>query len=360
LQILYKTNAKGSTQEFRITVEDNTYTVEWGKVDGKFQSKTTECFSKNVGKKNETTPEQQALAEAQAVHAKKLKSGYSTDRDSTPTVLLPMKVNEYVKHKNKVVFPCYTSVKLDGINGEYRLVDGELKLLSRGGEEYCIPEHHRAEVLELLEVLGTNSINGELYIHGEYLQDISSAVKKPNELTKQLKFYVFDFPEVEGGYATRCKAMYDLSAKADTPNVPLVMVGAAYDEDDIEMQFNQAIVAGYEGLIVRNSKGLYKYNTRSLDVFKFKKAMDEEFKVVGFKLDKNKHAVYELITGQGATFSCKRKGSTEDRLKDAVEAPNNIGKYLKVEFERYSKDNIPLKPVGLMFRAVDSKGEAVE
>jgi len=271
-----------------------------------------------------------------------------------------MKVNEYVKHKSKVVFPCYTSVKLDGINGEYRLVDGKLKLLSRGGEEYCIPEQHRAEVLELLEVLGTNSINGELYIHGEYLQDITSAVKKPNELTKQLKFYVFDFPEVEGDYATRCKAMYDLSAKADTPNIPLVMVGAAYDEDDIEMQFNQAIVAGYEGLIVRNSKGLYKYNTRSLDVFKFKKAMDEEFKVVGFKLDKNKHVVYELITGQGATFSCKRKGSAEDRLKDAEEAPNNIGKYLKVEFERYSKDNKPLKPVGLMFRAVDSKGEAVE
>ena len=363
LQTLYKINTKGTTQVFNITIDGPVYTREWGTLGGKQQTKSTTAVGKNIGKANETTPEQQAILEAKAIWTKKQKSGYSTTITSTPTVNLPMKVNEYQKHIKKIKFPAYTSPKLNGVNAEYRLINNDLKLFSRGGEEYPIPPHQHKAILSILKALNTTSLNGEMYAHGEHLQDIMAAVKKHNNLTPKLQFCVFDFPLVEGTYQERCSSMYtkrNTIKDIDLTSVPFIQVWLAHSHEEIEDQYNQVMDAGYEGLIIRNSSGLYKYNTRSLDVFKYKKTQDAEFEVIDYKLDKNKHAVYTVKSPSGATFSVKRKGSSAERLKDAQEAPSNIGKFLNISYECLSKSNIPLKPVGNYFRAVNSNGEANE
>ena len=181
LERLYKTAKSGATQVFDIKVEGNAYLVEWGQLDGKMQTKVTACTGKNKGKANETSDEGQAIIEAKAVWAKKQKANYSTSIEAPVTVKLPMKVNVYQKHMKKMVFPVYTSVKLNGVNGEYRMVDGELKLFSRGGEEYQIPAHQKEQVLVLMGHLGTTSLNGEMYHHGSFLQEIMAATKKSAE-----------------------------------------------------------------------------------------------------------------------------------------------------------------------------------
>ncbi len=89
--ILFKTNKNGSIQQWSISTFENTYTVTFGKVDGAMQTVTTTCEAKNIGKSNESTPQQQAELEAAALIAKKLKSGYSTDPSGPTTVSLPMK-----------------------------------------------------------------------------------------------------------------------------------------------------------------------------------------------------------------------------------------------------------------------------
>jgi len=367
LERLYKTSATGATQIIDMNITGDTYTRSWGQLNGKQQSKSTTAVGKNIGRSNETTPEEQAVIEAKAVWVKKQKANYSTSQSAPTAVKLPMKVNKYQDHIKKIIFPAYVSVKLNGVNAEYRLIDEKLVLLSRGGEEYPIPEHQREEAITLMKHLGTTSLNGEMYVHGEFLQDIMAATKKHNELTPKLKFWVFDFPEIEGSYSHRCNYAYNRVACDDihVPSFPLVNVGLANSHAEIDELHEQAIDGGYEGLIIRNAKGLYEYNKRSLDVFKYKIAQDAEFEVTGFKLDKNQHAVYELVTPLGGTFSCKRRGTAEERLKDAQEAPSNIGKHLKVEYEMMSKGSekkppVPQKPVGLMFRAVDANGEAVE
>ena len=365
LPTLYKTAKTGATQVFNIEAIGDSYTVTWGQVNGKQQSKTTTCSPKNVGKKNESTAIDQAITEAKATWAKKVKSGYSEDETAPVTVKLPMKVNEYNKHKKKIEFPCFTSVKLNGVNVEYRLIDGELKLLSRGGEEYPIPDHQREDAIKILKHLNTTSINGEMYIHGEHLQDIQSAVKKHNELTPKLSFYVFDFPEVAGDYNTRCSLCYPGFQEVELTSIHPILVSVAHDEDDIQNDFEDVVAAGYEGLIIRNRKGLYEYNTRSLNVFKYKPVLDSEFEVKSFDLDKNGHAVFHcwvsnIHVGDNTSFKVKLKGTNEERLAMAAEAKSYIGKWLKVEYETLSKDGIPLKPVGIMFRKVDENGEAAE
>jgi len=363
LNTLYKTSSKGATQVLDMEIIGDTYTRTWGQLDGKMQSKATVAKPKNVGRSNETTAEEQAILEAEAVWVKKKKTGYSETQDAPVEILLPMKVNDYHKHKKKIQFPCFTSPKLNGVNGEYRLVDGELKLLSRGGEEYPIPAHQRVQAVKLLEALDTDSINGEMYIHGEHLQDIMSATKKHNELTPRLSFHVFDFPNVEGEYKDKCPKMYNIKEHYrdhDTSAFPFVPVWVARSHEELDDQHSQCVTAGYEGLIIRNPSAKYEYNKRSLDVFKYKVTQDGEFYVEGCDIDKNGHPVFRCAVNHEKTFKVKLKGTNEERLEMAANAGDYLGKYLKIEYEMLSKDGIPLKPVGIMFRKVDENGEAIE
>ena len=326
------------------------------------QYKATTATGKNIGRSNETTPEAQAILEAEAVWTKKQKANYSTSQEAPVIVLLPMKVNKYQEHMKKIQFPCFTSAKLNGVNAEYRLTDGVLKLLSRGGEEYPIPPHQEQEVVQLLSYLDTDAINGEMYIHGEYLQDIMAATKKHNELTPKLIFHVFDFPNIKGDYQTRCNYGYTKAndKKFLRESVLMINVGMANSHEELDEQHATATDAGYEGIIIRNPKGLYLYNTRSLDVFKYKVAQDDEFQILNFDIDKNGHAVFVCNAKGDKPFKVKMKGTNEQRLVVAANASDYIMKFLKVEYEMLSKDGIPQKPVGIMFRKVDTNGEAIE
>jgi len=368
LDTLYKSAKTGKTQTFDIEVQDDVITVTWGALGGKLQTKTTKCTPKNVGRSNESSGASQAILEANAIWTKKQKANYSTSASAPTTVYLPMKVNDYHDFKHKVVFPAFSSVKLNGVNCEYRIIDGKLRLLSRGGEDYPIPAHQAEEALRLLDHLDGISINGEMYCHGEHLQDIMAATKKHNALTPKLKFHIFDFPNAGGTYEERCTKLYPAVAELDLQSIVTINVGVVEDHDDIAQQHDDVVAEGYEGLVVRNRTALYEYNTRSLDVFKVKAVQDAEFEVMGYKIDKNGHAVFEcdalpitMKTDDNEAFglkpfSVKLRGTNEERLAMAAEADSYIGKFLNVSFECFSKDGIPLKPIGEYFRKCDSEG----
>ncbi len=76
LSTLYKRAVNGKVNEWTVEIENNCFRTISGYTDGvKTTSEWTCCSGKNIGKKNETTPEQQALAEAQAMWTKKLELG---------------------------------------------------------------------------------------------------------------------------------------------------------------------------------------------------------------------------------------------------------------------------------------------
>lgn len=93
---LFKSNKNGSIQQWSVSTFEDTYTVQFGQVDGALQTAVTTCTGKHLGKSNETSATQQAELEAAALIAKKLKSGYSTDPSAPITVQLPMKVKCYL------------------------------------------------------------------------------------------------------------------------------------------------------------------------------------------------------------------------------------------------------------------------
>ena len=360
LKTLYKTSSTtGAKQIMEIWSNDNTFTVRWGQLEGKMQEKVTECFEKNVGKTNYITPNEQAIKEAEAYHVRKVKSGYSTDITAIETVKLPMKVKTYTDHKNKIIFPCYVSPKLNGVNGTYRMTNGSMELLSRGGENYQLLEQHVSDVFEIMRELNTDEVNGEVYMHGASLQIITSAVKKYKDSTRGLEFHIFDIPNLEGDYSVRLEAMQKLK---EYDFVKVIEVITANTHEELDALHDEYVADGYEGIVIRNAKGLYKHNTRSSDVIKLKKAIDAEFEIVGFNIDKNKEVVWIMNTDIGTEFKATPKGDRAYRQQLAIDGDKHIGKHWTVEFETWSDGDKPkpLKPVALYERKVDNNGEPLE
>lgn len=76
LPTLFTLDKAGKERIWKIWVEDNVVRRLQGLVDGKKQTYEREYFGKNIGKKNETTSDEQAKQEAETLWTKQLDKGY--------------------------------------------------------------------------------------------------------------------------------------------------------------------------------------------------------------------------------------------------------------------------------------------
>ena len=357
---LFKPAKTGATQQWSIEVQGDSFICTYGQLGGKMQTQVTKCESKNIGRANETTPEQQAQLEAEALIAKKIKSGYSYDSAAPTTVALAMKVKSYQDQLNNVRFPCYASAKLDGVNAIYRRSEGALTIYSRGGEVYPAIPHLDSLVHELMDLLGSHELNGELYIHNQHLQDVQSAVKKPNNLSSLLSFCVFDIADSTLPFGTRASLMHNVWDTFDTTiksTVSVIYNVLCHSHEDIELHYNECVNFGYEGTVIKNSTALYQHNVRSSDMFKYKKTQSAEFLISGYNLDKNGLPVFVMKCTAGE-FKAKPIGTKEFWAKFN---PNDyLGNYATIEYETLSKDGLPLKPIFISLRSMDTEGNPKE
>ena len=76
MRTLYSKDNKGDLRVWSIYTEGSEVVVKYGKLGGKITEKRYTAEGKSIGKSNETTPEQQAILEAEAKYVKQFKSGY--------------------------------------------------------------------------------------------------------------------------------------------------------------------------------------------------------------------------------------------------------------------------------------------
>jgi len=360
---LYKTTKTSAIQQWSIEVQGDSFICTYGQLGGKMQTQITKCTGKNLGRANETTPEQQAQLEAEALVTKKIKSGYSYDKAAPVTVSLPMKVKSYQDQLKNIKFPCVSTPKLNGVNAIYKRVDGKLTIYSRGGEVYPAIPHLETFIHDLMDELPSNELNGELYIHGEHLQDIQSAVKKTNKMSPRLTFNIFDICDSAEDYEYRrmmLETLYRALERIGHPSLPHVgfLIGVKCNShEDIENHYNQCMAENLEGTVIKNLDGLYKHNIRSSDQFKYKKVLSKEFLIASFELDKNGLPVFVLNVGE-QFFKAKPKGTKE--YWASIDPHSFVNKWATIEFETYSKVGIPLKPIFISTRACESDGTPKE
>jgi DNA ligase-1 len=374
LPTLYKKTSTGKVQTWRIDVETSTedftatIVTTYGQLNGKMQvAREVIKEGKNIGKANETSVFEQARAEAASQYDQKLKKGYvlspdaalegKIDTNAITGGIEPMLAHSYDKQGHKISFPAFVQPKLDGHRCIAIVQDGKCTLWSRTRKPINSMPHIEKE-LEGLYPTDTVILDGELYNHDyrEAFEKLTSKIKQstPQPGHEVVQYWVYDVATNNTDNFSARKEQLDGLSSATVTGGSIVVVDTEEVQDAEEMQdiFGIYLAFGFEGLMLRNAKGLYK-NKRSYDLQKVKVMVDDEFEVVGITEGKGKmagKAIFVCNNGDGKEFSVKMMGTLES-LREYFKNPDEwIGKPLTVKYQNLSADGIPRFPIGLRFR----------
>lgn len=368
---LYKVTSTGATQMWEIAVDGPTIVTIYGQMGGKLQeARDTITVGKNVGRANETTPEEQALSEAQSQWGKKLKNkGYvqsleaaasgKVDADFVAGGINPMLAHSYDKRGRAIVFPAFVQPKLDGHRCIAMRIAGVWTLWSRTRKPITgVP--HIIAALESIDVLdrtmGDITLDGELYNHDyrEKFEELTSFIKRPEPKPghEVVQYHVYDIV-MDGSFAERSAELERLyHSIVDEDAIVLVDTRSAGTFEEAEELFSEFLEEGYEGAMLRNAKSSY-VQKRSADLQKLKVFADAEFKIVDVTEGRGKmagKAIFVCETPQGTTFRVKMKGAL-DSLRQYVDDPSlAIGCMLTVQYQNLTAGGQPRFPIGLRLR----------
>ena len=286
-EILYKCDSTGKIRTYQIEIDDEKYRMITGTKDGKkVASAWTVCTPKNVGRSNETTPENQATLESKARIDKKLVMNYYLTEEecvaNPEQYFQVMLALDRAKVKPFPSFPLLIDPKLDGM----RLVEMQGDSYSRKGKPIPTAQYISEELEPFFIQYPDIILDGEIYSHdlkSDFNELMSIARKqKPTveemEDAKQvLQYHVYDmFDTTNPDMIAVDRKQWLVDNLPTSDRIRLVFCQVAEDEEDLK-QFNQEHVAdGYEGSIARPPNSKYE-NKRSKGLIKIKQFITEEF-----------------------------------------------------------------------------------
>lgn len=363
---LYKKTSTGAQQEWTIEVNGNAIVTRYGQTGGKIQETPPDIIKegKNLGRSNATTPEQQALLEAQAEWEKKLKKGYTENsvdamEGKVDAVIeggfFPMLAKRYDEDGDKIVFPCYVQPKFDGHRCCATAADGEsYRLWSRTRKIITGVPHIVDEIVNL--GIHHTDLDGELYNHDYHdrFEELSSFIRQvtPKAGYEVVQYHVYDIANPELDFEDRHNLITLMLGTPEHPKskilVPVETI-LVQNEDELMLAFERMLALGYEGCMVRNAKGKYVFK-RSFNLQKVKEFKDEEFEIIRIEEGRGKlagHGIFVCKTNTGKEFAAKMAGDSK-KLKDFFENPQEyVGKMLTVKFQGWTKYELPRFPVAL-------------
>jgi DNA ligase-1 len=402
--ILFKIDSQGKTRCWQGKVlenEDGTATIcsESGIYKGKITSTPIHVTEgKNVGRKNATTPYEQACKEVNSSMQKKLTEGYTENLDefvkSGVMLALPADL-----HLHKMSQLCLAQPKIDGVRLWIKK-DDHLVLNTKSGKLH--PEFLRetvwASYLESTMVKG-EELDGELYIHGVELPDINALVRSYKLTTREL--HALCSP-VEGGTLIKCTAaqlksqvfqgefdtdyvvahsekMYkgmfvpihmsqlrtigtmdleywifdapsdnateDRLAKIECmrdaeAHMIRIVPSTLIDKSKLGEFNDEMVELGFEGTMLRNPSTPYHYDYRSPSLLKYKTFIDEEFLIIDMALDREGNPTLVFLSEAGYEFRCRPTGNKTFRARLLKDKYKVIGLHATIRFQAYFEDTL--------------------
>lgn len=351
---------------------------------------------KNLGRKNQTSPKEQALFEAESDFKKKIKRGYqlgppqheqeeplhaSKKKDdgspqkskSRRRVIKPMLAHEFKLDETPLRCPVFIQTKLDGVRCLIWIDDeGNIVFQSRNNTIFQPFEHIIDDARRLLSCMQEEHpekivLDGELYRHGFDFSKITSTVRRmktkhPDLL--QLQFYVYDWFNLDADknrepYSERYLLLRRSFEKIchELRNIIFTETKEASNRDEILKlhQLYTSLPVPFEGIIIRSPGGIYKNGGRSRDLLKYKTFHDAEFLVLGYEEGKGllkETPVFICQTNSSPirTFNVVLRGSIQEKKEIFQKADDYKGKMITVKFQSLSEDGVPRFPVGIGFR----------
>ena len=364
--MLYTKDKSGKTRYWKGEVLEENGKIyiskKFGQVGGKeTETKTEITAGKNIGKKNETTPLEQAHLELKSIFKKQMDAGYvrSLDELETRILILPMLANGWEKMSHHVSEPFFVQPKLDGVRMLVGKHEGKFLMLSRTGK----PVKHLDHIAKELEWLPEGRfLDGESYNHDICFEEItgmcrtsleSSASDKPLD---QIQFHVFDTFDINNlnqSFEERLRYLVKTVFNRKmyyTLKVPTVLVESKDTVYDWHKEFTKT---GYEGVMIRDYRGKYLLADRSNHLLKLKSFDTAEYKIIGAETAKGRDSgtvVWICRADNGERFSVRPRGSLDQRRSWLEAKDLHIGKMLTVQYQNLTPDGLPRFPVGLTFR----------
>ena len=269
----------------------------------------------------------------------------------------------------KAKFPYAATPKIDGIR--FLMVGGAA--LTRSFKPI------RNEYLQ--KILSSNlpdGIDGEL-TSGSTFQECSSIMRIKGE--PDFKVWIFDFVNPKGEVKPYKERMDELR-KFENFNIPsyeILFPKIVSNQEQIDQLMINNLNAGYEGLMLRDPNGIYKFGRSSVKeniLLKVKEFMDDEAEIISFRekmintneglkdnFGRTKRSSCQdglkpsgtlggfiLRNSEGLEFSCG--SGLNDALRDEIwkNKSKYLGKLVKYKFMSKGIKDLPRHPVFMGFR----------
>lgn len=367
--ILYKRSSEGKieTWQFKIKWENSVeLKLIYGELNGKLQEKVTIIKDgKNIGKKNETSPYEQACKDAESKFEKQLKKGYVKSLQDAQAgivdkkiegTIAPMLAVKFNDVKHKITYPKMIQAKLNGHRCTAIKRNGVVKLWSRGRKEITTCQH----VLDEVSIMLGNSpdgtfLDGELYRHGWTLQKISSMAKRKQEGTEELGFNVYDCGIDNGSYQApydkRLAFLMELNYFYISNSVFFVATGLVNSEFEVMTCHDKFVSEGFEGAMLRDPDSVYEYGKRSQGLIKVKAFEDGEFIIRSVRGGNDKSVIFTVYDPEKDQESdVTMSGNKDDNQQFLTDDSLWKGKYLTVKYKEYTPDGKLFHANGLQIR----------
>jgi len=339
---LFKIDSKGKTRVYYVLLLDNgtKYRTTTGILDGKRVHKDYIPIPKG-----KNTLEQQVEKDAQSKWNKKYQRELYSEDLAKPHPLAfvqPVLAKDYTKIGHQVDWINNEYVaprKLNGVRCVAQCINSSVQLTSKKGKVYSIPIIE----FQLMEQVFKNNpdliLDGELYIHGVELGDVTHAIAHQDEHIKSgLMYHVFDLVHDTDIFNIRYNQIYNLNLKG---LLTIVKHQIIRNEEEMVKAHDKYVAEGYEGTMIRDINSLYERGKRSLGLFKRKAFQDSEFDIVDVDEDKEGGAILILQTKSGIQFRSRPMGTDAYRKELLINKNKIIGKQATARYSTLLATGVP-------------------
>jgi ATP-dependent DNA ligase len=343
---LYKITATGTTQiwEVRQLPHSNQLHLVWGQLHGAIQQQIVLVTTNSSGR----TMAEQCCLEADSRINKQLDKGYCrTLEEAKQSIGLnaaklykPMLAQKF-QDVNVDFKKCFIQRKYNGHRCLMTATEDGIVAYSRNGKPIPGVEH----ITNVIKLKPGQTIDGELYIHGEALQDIGSLIRKKQANSKQLQYIVYD-TIVDMPYKSRLDILLDINGGPD-----VIIAPTYWQVNDLQEELSNAIDDGYEGVMLRTNDKGYEPGKRSKQLIKVKKADDCEVLIIGVTESHDGWAIFECMTlYTNKVFRVSAPGTIKEKTH-ALEQPYFwIGNLLTIQHFGFTNNGVPFHPVAIGLR----------
>lgn len=399
LETLYKRSKTGKIVYYKVEVTEYVNNFVIRKESGQLETQNPivheeEVYQgKNIGKSNETTPQQQAESQAQSDWLAKKDTGYKSLADlgighqnggvhhgvftihgvvQVPALSFeeilnktlpkentdsagntkPMLATDWAKVKS-IPYPVFVQPKLDGVRClmicSVTDTTCNVRFLSRSGKDYSTVNHI---IDNTTFPRGNYIVDGELYSDELTFQEIIQAVKKQCNNSNKIKFNAYDLVN-ENEQNHRLVSLEFLISTLNSPYITLVPTVTANNKEEVETFQSNYLNEGYEGAMIRFTNAMYEAGARSRSLLKVKTFDDTEFTFHGFNIGQREEDLIAVCkTEAGDEFRAKLVGTVAEKEELRKKEMEYLGKQLTVKHFGWtdSVNPLPRFPVAKAFR----------